>query len=96
MISLNKYFFISITSSLVSAPGIFDNVCWRFIVERDLTIIFSRVDEPIEADKVNEENKYWAFISWFRKYSTQNASCWGLYGKWVVLPFVPLDDLCYY
>jgi hypothetical protein len=28
------------------------------IVERDLTIIFSRVDEPIEADRVNEENKY--------------------------------------
>jgi hypothetical protein len=35
-----------------------DDVCWRLIVERDLTIIFSSVDEPIEADRVNEENKY--------------------------------------
>jgi hypothetical protein len=48
------------------------------IVERDLTIIFSSVDEPIEADRVNEENKYWAFRSWFRKYSIQKANCWGL------------------
>jgi len=63
-----KYFFISIKSSFVCAS---DDSCWRLVVERDLTIIFSRVDEPIEADKVNEENKYWAFTSWFRKYSIQ-------------------------
>jgi hypothetical protein len=91
-----KYFFISLISSLVWISEGLDNVCWRLIVERDLTIIFSRVDEPIEADRVNEENKYWAFKSWFRKYSIQKANCWGLYVKVVELPFKPLEDLYYY
>jgi hypothetical protein len=53
-----KYLFISIISSLFSIFEVSGDVCRRFITDRDLTIIFSRVDEPIDADKVNDENKY--------------------------------------
>jgi hypothetical protein len=75
------YFLISLRSSRVWGSEESDDVCWRSLVESYLTITFSRAAEPIEANRVNEENKYWAFRSWLRKYSIQDANCWELYVK---------------
>lgn len=46
------------TSALFSIVGISAGVCWRLTVERDLTTIFSSVDEPIDAERVKDENRY--------------------------------------
>lgn len=54
----DAYFLISTTSSLCVASAGFDDVRCRSGVERDFTTMFSSVDEPIDAARVNDEKRY--------------------------------------
>jgi hypothetical protein len=69
---LNKSnFFISFKSAKFCISSLFEGIASVFGSKIALTVILFKVAEPIEADNVNEKNKYWALISSLRKYSIQ-------------------------